>query len=73
MSQIVADEDEEGDEAFLRKLVLPQEDCMRLGVSWTGGYRWFRSPNVVCLEHYRRRNGGTPPIKWGKSPIKWGT
>ena len=19
-----------------------------------GGYRWFRSPNIVCLERYRR-------------------
>ena len=54
MSQNVEEEEEE-EEAFLRKLVLPQEDCRRLGVSWTGGYRWFRSPNVVCLEHYCRR------------------
>ena len=20
---------------------------------WTGGYRWFRSPNVLCLEKYQ--------------------
>jgi hypothetical protein len=20
---------------------------------WKGGYRWFRSENIVCLEHYR--------------------
>ena len=40
---------------FWRKLVLPQEDRMRLGIPWHGGYRWFRSPNVVCLEHYCRR------------------
>jgi hypothetical protein len=44
--------EEEEDEDFLRKLVLPQEDCMRLGVAWTGGWRWFRSSNVVCLEQY---------------------
>jgi hypothetical protein len=57
MSQTVTDEDEEEDEdeAFLRNLVLPQEDCMRLGVAWTGGWRWFRSQNVVCLEQYRKR------------------
>jgi hypothetical protein len=53
MSQPVVDEEE--DEDFLRSLVLPQEDCLRLGVAWRGGYRWFRSPNVVCLEQYRRR------------------
>jgi hypothetical protein len=45
----------EDENAFWRKLVLPQEDRMRLGIPWHGGYRWFRSPNVVCLEHYRRR------------------
>jgi hypothetical protein len=46
---------EEDADAFWRKLVLPQEERMRLGIPWRGGYRWFRSPNVVCLEHYRRR------------------
>jgi hypothetical protein len=45
-----------GDEgAFWRKLVLPQEERMRLGIPWHGGYRWFRSPNVVCLEVWRRK------------------
>jgi hypothetical protein len=52
MPQFVAEE--EG-ETFLRSLVLPQEDCLRLGVAWTGGWRWFRSPNVVCLEQYRKK------------------
>jgi hypothetical protein len=28
--------------AFLRELTIPED-------------RWFRAPNVVCLEHYRRR------------------
>jgi hypothetical protein len=40
---------------FWRKLTLPQEekDCGHLG--WRGkGYRWFRNPNVICFEHYRR-------------------
>jgi hypothetical protein len=22
-------------------------------VKWTGGYRWFQSPNVVCIEKAR--------------------
>ena len=40
------------EEAFWQKLVLPQEDR---DSPWDGiGYRWFRSPNVVALEHYRR-------------------
>jgi len=47
------------DEAFLRQLVLPEED-RRVPTGWSHspgyyGYRWFRSPNVVCLEHYCRR------------------
>jgi hypothetical protein len=33
-------------------LVLPQEDREIL---WEGkGYRWFRSENVICLEHFRQ-------------------
>ena len=44
----------EDDEAFWQKLVLPQEARVRL-IEWKGrGYRWFRSPNVVPIEHYRR-------------------
>jgi hypothetical protein len=44
----------EEDEAFWQKLVLPRDESARL-TEWKGrGYRWFRSPNVICLEHYRR-------------------
>src|SRR6516164_7501161 len=41
----------EEDEAFLRQLVIPEEDRRRRFPTsvWTGGYRWFRSPNVLCL------------------------
>jgi len=45
----------EDEDAFWQKLVLPQEDRMRLGIPWQGGYRWFRSPNVVCLEQWRQK------------------
>jgi hypothetical protein len=41
------------DENFLRRVVLPEEDRRRYGVPWSGGYRWFRSPNVIDLWHYR--------------------
>jgi hypothetical protein len=41
--------------AFARQLILPEEDRAKYpAVKWDGGYRWFRSPNVVCLEKYRR-------------------
>ena len=40
-------------DGFWRKLVLPQEDK---STPWDGkGYRWFRSPNVVPIEQWRRR------------------
>jgi hypothetical protein len=37
---------------FARQVTLPFEDRARYmpRVTWQGGYRWFRSPNVVCLE-----------------------
>ena len=65
MAQTVqTEEDDEEDEAFLRHLVLPEEDRRRLypTIPWTGGWRWFRSSNVVCLEQWRRRKAqGVPP------------
>ena len=42
--------------AFWRKLILPQEDR---STPWDGkGYRWFRSPNIVPIEQWRRREEG---------------
>ena len=48
-------EDEEDDELLLRRLILCEEDRRRLfpATTWTGGYRWFRSLNVIDLEAYR--------------------
>jgi hypothetical protein len=44
----------EADHQFLRRFTLPQEDrAMVTDAPWPGGYRWFRSPNVVCLEKVR--------------------
>ena len=47
---------EEEDGALWRRLVLSEEDRLRLFPATTrpGGYRWFRSENVVCIEHFRR-------------------
>jgi len=46
----------EEDKAFFRQLVIPEEDRFKyMSRPWAGEYRWFRSPNVECLEHYRRR------------------
>ena len=46
------------DEAFLRQVVLPEEDrcgCI-LRFWWTGGFRWFRSSNVIPIERWRTTN-----------------
>ena len=44
----------EEEHAFARKVVLPEEDrALITSALWRGGYRWFRSPNVIQLERYR--------------------
>ena len=44
------------DEDFLREWTLPEEDRAKFTtLPWAGEYRWFRSPNVVCLEQWRRK------------------
>jgi hypothetical protein len=50
------------DEEFLRSIIFPEEE-RRLYTSalWCGEYRWFRSANIVCIEHYRQRRD-TPAI-----------
>jgi hypothetical protein len=45
------------DEAFLRLVIMPEEDRYLFTTSpWSGGFRWFRSPNIVPIEHWRRLN-----------------
>jgi hypothetical protein len=50
--------------AFLRSILPPAEDANRLGLPWAGGFRWFRSENVVCLEQARllRAKTKTKPV-----------
>jgi hypothetical protein len=53
ISIAIAKYDEE--HAFARQLFLPEEERAKYTtVKWDGGYRWFRSANVICLEKYRR-------------------
>ena len=59
-------DDEAEDEAFLRQLVRPEEDRRRFAhAPYAGGFRWFRSPNVVPIERWRERQQQltTPPKK----------
>jgi hypothetical protein len=45
----------EADHEFARQVLLPVEDQLRYGLRHQQtGYRWFRSPNIVDLEKYRR-------------------
>ena len=46
---ISTEEEEDDDEALLRSLIRPEEDRRRLHpeLPWRGGYRWFRSANVI--------------------------
>ena len=48
-------DDEDDDNLLLRRLIPCEEDRRRLfpTTTWTGGYRWFRSANVIDLEVYR--------------------
>jgi hypothetical protein len=44
------------DESWLREWSIPEEDRRLLtSQPWRGEARWFRSPNVVCLETERRK------------------
>jgi hypothetical protein len=42
-------------EAFLRQFVFPEEDRHLFTTApWRGGFRWFRSPNIVPIEFGRQ-------------------
>ena len=45
----------DGAHAFARSILPPEEDRAKLTtLPWGGGYRWFRAPNVICLEKARK-------------------
>jgi hypothetical protein len=47
------------DEAFLRSVTFPEEDRNRFTTArWRGEYRWFRSANIIPMEHWRRDREG---------------
>ena len=54
------------DEEFLHQVIFPEEDRHKFTATpWRGGYRWFRSPNIIPLEYYRRGTKAkpSPPLK----------
>ena len=54
--ECVMEKDEvDEDEALMRKIIFPEEDRHLFTTTpWRGEYRWFRSPNIVPLERWRR-------------------
>jgi hypothetical protein len=56
----------EKEHAFWRALILPQEERHRLTTApWDGkGYRWFRSPNIIPIEQWRK-DEELPKLKVG--------
>jgi hypothetical protein len=49
------------DDEFFRALIFPEEDrALFTTAPWNGGHRWFRSPNVVCIEKHSRPIQSTP-------------
>jgi hypothetical protein len=42
------------EENFFKAMIFPEEDRpLYTRERWSRGFRWYRAPNVVCLEHYR--------------------
>jgi len=52
------------DDDWFRQLAVPEEDRTKYtSEPWRPGERrWFRSPNVVCLETWKRRKA--PRVDW---------
>jgi hypothetical protein len=62
MSAAVPYTDDEA-EAFLRSITPPEEERRQYtSAPWGGGFRWFRSPNVIPIEQYRRRPESEPDV-----------
>jgi hypothetical protein len=54
----------EAAEEFMREITPAEEDRhLFTSAPWHGGYRWFRSSNVFCLEKYGRPAGLTGGYK----------
>jgi hypothetical protein len=44
------------DDSNLREWTFPEEDrALYTTAPWHGGYRWFRAPNVIPIEQWRRK------------------
>jgi hypothetical protein len=49
------DAEDEDDDVFMRRITYCEEERrLHTSAPWSGGYRWFRSPNVIPIERWRR-------------------
>jgi hypothetical protein len=55
LAELLARDDAEHE--LLRQFVMPEEDKAQFTTGAMSGYRWFRSPKVVCIEKARRLRG----------------
>jgi hypothetical protein len=52
-------QERQDDNAFLRQCAIPEEERAKYTTQpWAGEYRWFRSPNVICLEPISAAHAG---------------
>jgi hypothetical protein len=43
-------------EDWLRQWAVPEEDRRKhTSLPWTGGFRWFRSLNIIPIERWRKK------------------
>jgi hypothetical protein len=56
----------------LRDLTFPEEDRhLYTTEPWVGGFRWFRSPNVIALEQWRvRKKAQNKPVPTPTGPAQ---
>ena len=55
--------EDEDDDTFMRRITYCEEERrLRTSTPWSGGYRWFRSPNVVPIERYQAAKKKPRPI-----------
>jgi hypothetical protein len=55
--------EDEDDETFMRRIIFAEEDRhLFTAAPWHGGFRWFRSPNVVPIEQRRKKKNCPPTV-----------
>jgi hypothetical protein len=47
-------EQDDAEHQMLRQFVMPEEDKAQFATGESSGYRWFRSPKIICIEKARR-------------------